>query len=110
MIPHVTNEIKNFLRKGALQCGAQVVIVEVGGTVGDIESLIFLEAIRQMRKDIGRDQVCYIHATLIPNLRTTQELKTKPTQHSVDLLRSRGIQPDILACRTEVPLSTSIRE
>lgn len=110
MIPHVTNEIKNFLRKGALQSGAQIVIVEVGGTVGDIESLIFLEAIRQMRKDVGRDNVCYIHATMIPNLRTTNELKTKPTQHSVDMLRSRGIQPDILVCRTEKTLNSSIRE
>jgi CTP synthase len=110
MIPHVTNEIKNFLRKGALQSGAQIVIVEVGGTVGDIESLIFLEAIRQMRKDVGRDNVCYIHATMIPNLRTTNELKTKPTQHSVDMLRSRGIQPDILCCRTERTLNSSIRE
>ncbi len=87
-----------------------MVIVEVGGTVGDIESLIFLEAIRQMRKDIGRDNVCYIHVTMIPNLRTTNELKTKPTQHSVDTLRSRGIQPDILVCRTERVLSPSIRE
>jgi CTP synthase len=110
MIPHVTNEIKNFIRKGAELSGAQIVIVEVGGTVGDIESLIFLEAIRQMRKDIGRDHVCYIHATMIPNLRATNELKTKPTQHSVDMLRSRGIQPDILACRTERTLSSSIRE
>ncbi len=110
MIPHVTNEIKNFIRKGAQQCAAEVVIVEVGGTVGDIESLIFLEAIRQMRKDVGRDNVCYIHATMIPNLRATNELKTKPTQHSVDMLRSRGIQPDILACRTERTLSSSIRE
>lgn len=110
MIPHVTNEIKNFLRKGALEAKAHVVIVEVGGTVGDIESLIFLEAIRQMRKDIGRDNVCYIHVTMIPNLRTTSELKTKPTQHSVDTLRSRGIQPDILVCRTEKTLPTSVRE
>lgn len=110
MIPHVTNEIKNFIRKGAQQSEADVVIVEVGGTVGDIESLIFLEAIRQMRKEIGRDNVCYIHVTLIPNLRTTNELKTKPTQHSVDTLRSRGIQPDILVCRTEKTLSTSIRD
>lgn len=110
MIPHVTNEIKTFLRKGALESKAHVVIVEVGGTVGDIESLIFLEAIRQIRKDIGRDNVCYIHVTLIPNLRTTHELKTKPTQHSVDTLRSRGIQPDILVCRTEKTLSTSVRE
>lgn len=110
MIPHVTNEIKNFLRKGALQSKAHVVIVEVGGTVGDIESLIFLEAIRQMKKDLGRDNCCYIHVTMIPNLKTTNELKTKPTQHSVDTLRSRGIQPDILACRTEKTLNTSIRE
>jgi CTP synthase len=110
MIPHVTNEIKTFLRKGATESKAHVVIVEVGGTVGDIESLIFLEAIRQMRKDIGRDNVCYIHVTIIPNLRTTNELKTKPTQHSVDTLRSRGIQPDILVCRTEKNLPSSVRE
>ncbi len=110
MIPHVTNEIKNFIRKAAVSTNAQVAIVEIGGTVGDIESLIFLEAIRQMRKDIGRDHVCYIHATMIPNLRTTNELKTKPTQHSVELLRSRGIQPDVLACRTEKTLSPSIKD
>lgn len=110
MIPHVTNEIKNFVRKAAQTSQAEVVIVEVGGTVGDIESLIFLEAIRQLRKDVGRDNVCYIHVTMIPNLRATNELKTKPTQHSVDTLRSRGIQPDILCCRTEKALSTSIRE
>jgi CTP synthase len=110
MIPHVTNEIKGFLRKAAQQSAADVVIVEVGGTVGDIESLIFLEAIRQMRKDVGRDYVCYIHATIVPNLRATNELKTKPTQHSVDTLRSRGIQPDIIVCRTEHTLSASIRE
>lgn len=110
MIPHVTNEIKNFIRKAAQTSEAQVVIVEVGGTVGDIESLIFLEAIRQIRKDVGRDHVCYIHATMIPSLRTTNELKTKPTQHSVDTLRSRGIQPDILCCRTEKALASSIRE
>jgi CTP synthase len=110
MIPHVTNEIKNFLKKGAAQSKADVIIVEVGGTVGDIESLIFLEAIRQIRKDVGRDNVCYIHCTMIPNLRTTNELKTKPTQHSVDTLRSRGIQPDILVCRTEKHINASIRE
>ncbi len=110
MIPHVTSEIKTFLRKGATESKADVVIVEVGGTVGDIESLIFLEAIRQMRKDIGRDNVCYIHVTIIPNLRTTNELKTKPTQHSVDTLRSRGIQPDILVCRTEKNLPSAVRE
>jgi CTP synthase len=110
MIPHVTNEIKNFIRKAAHQSQAEIVIIEVGGTVGDIESLIFLEAIRQIRKDVGRDNVCYIHATIVPNLRATNELKTKPTQHSVDMLRSRGIQPDLLVCRTERTLSASIRE
>lgn len=110
MIPHVTNEIKNFLRRAAQHSQANVVIVEVGGTVGDIESLIFLEAIRQMRKDVGRDNCCYIHCTLIASLSTTNELKTKPTQHSVDELRSRGIQPDILVCRTERLLFSSIRE
>ena len=110
MIPHVTNEIKSFLAKAAQLADVDIAIVEVGGTVGDIESLIFLEAIRQMRKEVGRDNVCYIHVTLIPNLRTTAELKTKPTQHSVDTLRSKGIQPDILVCRTEKHLSASIRE
>jgi CTP synthase len=110
MIPHVTNEIKSFISKAAQQAGAEIAIVEVGGTVGDIESLIFLEAIRQMRKEVGRDNVCYIHVTLISFLETTAELKTKPTQHSVDTLRSRGIQPDILACRTEKHLPASIRE
>ncbi len=110
MIPHVTNEIKNFIQKAAKQSNSHIAIIEVGGTVGDIESLIFLEAIRQMRKDIGRDSVCYIHATIIPNLKATSELKTKPTQHSVDTLRSRGIQPDILVCRSERSLSASIKE
>lgn len=110
MIPHVTNEIKEFLVKAAQHADVDIAIVEVGGTVGDIESLIFLEAIRQMRKEVGKDNVCYIHVTLIPNLKTTAELKTKPTQHSVDELRSRGIQPDILVCRTEKHLSASIRE
>jgi len=110
MIPHVTNEIKNFILQAGQQSGADIVIIEVGGTVGDIESLIFLEAIRQMRKEVGRDHVCYIHATIVPNLKATNELKTKPTQHSVDMLRSRGIQPDILVCRTERTLSTPIRE
>lgn len=110
MIPHVTNEIKNFIFAASEHSGAEIIIVEVGGTVGDIESLIFLEAIRQMKKDAGRDHVCYIHATMIPNLKTTNELKTKPTQHSVDTLRSRGIQPDILVCRTERTLNSSTKE
>src|SRR3984957_4454167 len=110
MIPHVTNEIKNFILQAGKQSGAEIVIIEVGGTVGDIESLIFLEAIRQMRKEVGRDHVCYIHATIVPNLKATNELKTKPTQHSVDMLRSRGIQPDIIVCRTERTLNKAIRE
>ncbi len=110
MIPHVTNEIKNFILQAAAQSAADIVIIEVGGTVGDIESLIFLEAIRQMRKEVGRDHVCYIHATIVPNLKATNELKTKPTQHSVDMLRSRGIQPDIIVCRTERTLNKAIRE
>jgi CTP synthase len=110
MIPHVTNEIKNFILQAGDQSAADIVIIEVGGTVGDIESLIFLEAIRQMRKEVGRDHVCYIHATIVPNLKATNELKTKPTQHSVDILRSRGIQPDIIVCRTERTLNKAIRE
>ena len=109
MIPHVTNEIKDFIRQAA-HSGVEIVIIEVGGTVGDIESLIFLEAIRQMRKEVGRDHVCYIHATIVPHLKVTNELKTKPTQHSVDMLRGRGIQPDIIVCRTERTLSPAIRE
>ncbi len=99
VIPHVTNEIKNAMRLVA--DGVDVVIVEIGGTVGDIESLPFLEAIRQLRQDVGRENTLYIHLTLVPFIGTAGELKTKPTQHSVRDLRAIGIQPDILLCRTD---------
>ncbi|WP_213805532.1 CTP synthase [Granulicella sp. dw_53] len=99
VIPHVTNEIKNAMRKVAQDC--DVAIVEIGGTVGDIESLPFLEAIRQMRQDLGRDNTVFVHVTLIPWIAAAQELKTKPTQHSVKEMLSIGIQPDILLCRSD---------
>jgi CTP synthase len=99
VIPHITNEIKDAIRSAGK--GVDVVLVEIGGTVGDIESLPFLEAIRQMRQDVGRDNSLYIHLTLVPYIGTAGELKTKPTQHSVRDLRSIGIQPDILLCRTD---------
>jgi len=101
VIPHVTNEIKDRVVKMAQESQAEVVITEIGGTVGDIESLPFLEAIRQLRADLGRGNVMYIHVTLVPYLRVANELKTKPTQHSVKELRSIGIQPDVIVCRTE---------
>jgi CTP synthase len=107
VIPHVTNEIKGAIRKVATD--VDVVIVEVGGTVGDIESLPFLEAIRQMRLEQGRDNVVFVHLTLIPFINASGELKTKPTQHSVKELREIGIQPDILLCRTDHYLSPEIK-
>lgn len=110
VVPHVTNEIKDRIALVAKQTSAQVIIVEVGGTVGDIEGLPFLEAIRQMRKDVGRDNVLYIHVTLLPYLMSTGELKTKPTQHSVKELRSIGIQPDVIAARSEVPVTSDLKE
>jgi len=99
VIPHVTNEIKAAMRKVSADC--DVTLVEIGGTVGDIESLPFLEAIRQMRQDLGRDNTLFVHVTLVPWIAAAQELKTKPTQHSVKEMLSIGIQPDILLCRTE---------
>ncbi len=107
VIPHVTDEIKQCIL-GAVD-GVDVVIVEIGGTVGDIESLPFLEAIRQFRSDVGRENVVYIHVTLVPYMKTAGEVKTKPTQHSVKELRSIGIQPDILLCRTDKTLSPEIK-
>ncbi len=107
VIPHVTNEIKNAMRKVAGE--AEVVLVEIGGTVGDIESLPFLEAIRQMRQDLGRDNTLFVHVTLVPWIAAAQELKTKPTQHSVKEMLSIGIQPDILLCRTERNLPREMR-
>ena len=107
VIPHVTNEIKNAMRKVASDC--EVAIVEIGGTVGDIESLPFLEAIRQMRQDLGRDNTLFVHVTLIPWIAAAQELKTKPTQHSVKEMLSIGIQPDILLCRSDRPVPREMR-
>ncbi|MEX1195526.1 MAG: CTP synthase [Dehalococcoidia bacterium] len=109
-IPHVTNEIKERIRGIGRDSGADVVIVEVGGTVGDIEGQPFLEAIRQMRKEEGRNDTLAIHVTLLPYISTTGELKTKPTQHSVRELRSLGIQPDVIACRSDMPISPEIRD
>ena len=107
VIPHITDEIKHFIRRGAAD--AEVAIVEIGGTVGDIESLPFLEAIRQMGIEIGRNNVCYIHLTLVPYIASAGEIKTKPTQHSVKELREIGIQPDVLLCRADRPLPADER-
>ena len=109
VIPHVTNEIKDAIRKIATD-DVDIIIAEIGGTVGDIESLPFLEAIRQLRHELGRDNCVFIHVTLVPWIAAAGELKTKPTQHSVKELRSLGIQPDILLCRTETDLSREIKE
>jgi len=110
VIPHVTNAIKDHVYSLAKHSEVDVLIVEIGGTVGDIESLPFLEAIRQMRHEVGRNRVFYLHVTLIPFLKAAGELKTKPTQHSVKELRSIGIQPNAIVCRTEHPLSRDVRE
>jgi len=110
VVPHVTNEIKRRIGLVAKESGAEVVIVEVGGTVGDIEGLPFLEAIRQMRKDLGRENTLYIHVTLIPYITATGELKTKPTQHSVKELRSIGIQPDVIVCRSDYPMNEATKD
>jgi CTP synthase len=110
VIPHVTTEIKERFKKLADKSHADVVLVEVGGTVGDIEGQPFLEAIRQMRNDVGRDNVLYIHVTLLPYIGSTKELKTKPTQHSVGELRRMGIQPDVIVCRADYPISDAIRD
>jgi len=110
VIPHITDEIKERIRKVALVSGADIVVVEIGGTVGDIESLPFLEAARQFRLDMGYDNVLYIHLTLVPFIKVASEIKTKPTQHSVGRLREIGIQPDILICRTEKTLSEEVKE
>jgi CTP synthase len=108
VIPHITDEIKRRIRRVGTD-DVDVVITEVGGTVGDIEILPFLEAIRQFRKEAGRDNVCYIHVTLVPYIGPSGEQKTKPTQHSVTELRSRGIQPDLIVCRSEEPLSDDLK-
>ncbi len=110
VIPHVTNEIKERIRKVGREAEADIVICEIGGTVGDIEGLPFLEAIRQFRGDVGRQNTVYVHVTLIPYISGSGELKTKPTQHSVAELRSIGIAPDVIVCRSSQPLSEEVRE
>jgi CTP synthase len=110
IVPHLTNEIKERFKRLAEKSRAEVIIIEVGGTVGDIEGQPFLEAIRQMRNDAGRDNVLYVHVTFLPYLTSTHELKTKPTQHSVNELRRIGIQPDIIICRSDHPISEGIRD
>ena len=110
VIPHITNEIKERIHRVAKNNNPDIVITEIGGTVGDIESLPFLEAIRQFRKDVGRDNVIYMHVTLIPWIEAAGEFKTKPTQHSVKELRSLGIQPDVLVCRCHRTISNQIKD
>ena len=110
VIPHVTNEIKDRIKRAGRETNADIVITEVGGTVGDIEGLPFLEAIRQMKSDLGAENVMYIHCTLIPYIAAAGELKTKPTQHSVKELRSLGIQPNIIVVRTEQPVPQDMKE
>jgi CTP synthase len=110
IVPHLTNEIKSRFKKLADKSEAEVILIEVGGTVGDIEGQPFLEAIRQMRNDVGRNNVLYIHVTFLPYLNSTQELKTKPTQHSVNELRRMGIQPDVIVCRSDYPIAENLRD
>jgi CTP synthase len=110
VIPHITNEIKRRVRMVGESTGAEIVLVEVGGTVGDIEGLPFLEAIRQVRLDIGRENTAYVHLTWLPHIGATGELKTKPTQHSVRELRSIGILPDVIVTRSDYPIEKSIQE
>lgn len=110
VVPHITDEIKDAIKSAAGDNDFDVVIVEVGGTVGDIEGLPFLEAIRQFRYDVGRENVLYIHLTLVPYVKSAGELKTKPTQHSVNSLRAIGIQPDILLCRADRPLPHALKK
>lgn len=110
VIPHITNEIKSRIYRVANESSPDVVITEIGGTVGDIESLPFLEAIRQIKYEVDRENVLFIHVTLVPYLTKAGELKTKPTQHSVKELRSIGIQPDIIVCRTEQPISEEMKD
>src|SRR5437773_2114309 len=110
VIPHITNEIKARIRRAAEASPCDVVISEIGGTVGDIESLPFLEAIRQFRREAGPENVLYLHVTLVPFIDSAGELKTKPTQHSVNELRRIGVHPDIVVCRSKESLSTDIRD
>src|SRR5881394_3052356 len=108
VIPHITNEIKERIRSASEMSDCDVVVTEIGGTVGDIESLPFLEAIRQFRREAGPENVCYLHVTLVPFIEAAGELKTKPTQHSVNELRRIGIHPDLIVARSSGPLSQDI--
>ncbi|MGM9925864.1 MAG: CTP synthase [Bacillus sp. (in: firmicutes)] len=110
VIPHITNEIKERVLRAGNETNADVVITEIGGTVGDIESLPFLEAIRQIKSDIGQENVLYLHCTLVPYIKAAGEMKTKPTQHSVKELRSLGIQPNVIVVRTEMPISQDMKD
>ncbi len=110
VIPHITNEIKERVYRAGRETNSDVVITEIGGTVGDIESLPFLEAIRQIKSDVGRDNVMYIHCTLVPYIKAAGEMKTKPTQHSVKELRSLGIQPNVIVVRTEMPMTQDMKD
>jgi CTP synthase len=110
MVPHVTNLIKDKIKDAAEKTESEILIVEVGGTVGDIESSIFIEAIRQFRNEMPRNETCSIHVTLVPHLKAADELKTKPTQHSVELLRSKGIQPDVIVLRSDRHVPKNLRE
>ncbi|MBQ1449198.1 MAG: CTP synthase, partial [Coriobacteriales bacterium] len=109
VIPHVTNEIKERLRRIAMESGADIVISEIGGTIGDIEGQPFIEAARQYRKEMGADNVCFIHVTLVPYIPAAHEVKTKPTQHSVKELRSMGVQPDFIVCRSSHEIDEGVR-
>jgi len=110
VIPHITDEIKDRVTRVGRETNADVVLTEIGGTVGDIESLPFLEAIRQLKNDLGRDNILYLHCTLVPYLKAAGELKTKPTQHSIKEMRSIGIQPDIVVCRSERELTQEVKD
>jgi CTP synthase len=110
VIPHITDEIKRRIRGIAQETGAELMVVEIGGTVGDIESLPFLEAIRQLRNEVGRDNCAFVHVSLLPHIAPTGELKTKPTQHSVRELRAIGIQPDAIVCRSDRPIGRGLKE
>lgn len=110
VIPHITNELKDRVFRAARMTNSDIIITEIGGTVGDIESLPFLEAIRQIKSDVGAENVLYIHTTLIPYIKAAGEMKTKPTQHSVKELRSLGIQPNIIVVRTEQPVSQEMKD
>ena len=109
VIPHITGEIRERIHRVAANSNADVVITEIGGTVGDIESLPFLEAIREFRSEVGRHDLAYVHVTLMPYIGVSGELKTKPTQHSVKELRSIGIQPDVLVCRSDRPINNELK-